>query len=155
MKNYIQDFSQFQRISEATTSDDLLTKEGVAQKIMGTTPPEIAAANKKFKVGDEKGKMLGSPDRMKRTPSNDINIYFTKKPQLFDYEEDIKVSYNGMKLNQIQGMKEYKNKDGKTHVMSKFKYHPNGLPEAMTIYVIFKGSKMKTAMQSGGGGTGF
>ncbi len=144
MKNYIKGFSQFQRISEATTSDDLLTKEGVAEKIMSGKTDD-------FKVGDEKGKTLGSPNGMRKTRSRNIDIYFTKKPQLFDYGEDIKVSYKGVKLNQIQGMKEYKNKDGTTYVMSKFKYHPNGLPEAMTIYVTFKGSKMKTAMQSGGG----
>jgi hypothetical protein len=154
MKTYIKNFGQFQRINEAVTSEDLLTKDTLAQQMMGTTPAEMSSAVKKFKVTDSKGKSLGTPSSMKRTSNDDIILIFSKKPQLFDYAEEISASYNGKPLRQTSKLVEKKYKD-KTYCQSVFAYQPKGLPSSMTIFIRFMGSKMETAMQSGGGGTGY
>jgi hypothetical protein len=158
MKNYIKDFIQFKKINEAVASEDLLTKDTVAQEIMGTTPAEIAAAVKKFEVKDSKGKSLGTPSRIFRDSKDDIYLIFSNKPQLFEYAEKISVSYNGKPLRLTSKLVEEKykiNGNVKTKCKCRFAYQPKGLPSPISIAVIFKGSKMETSMQSDGGGTGY
>ena len=134
-----------QHMNEAQQSVDLLTKEKLAQQMMGTTPAEISAAIKKFTVKDGKGKSLGSPDKISRTRKNDIILTFSKNPQLFDYGEKIGVSYNNTPLRQTskltqenEGMGAYRD-----YCQAVFSYQPEGLPSPMAIFVQFMGSKMK------------
>ena len=155
MKNYIKDFSKFNKIDEATTSEDLLTKASVAEKMIGTTPAEISAAFKKFQVKDSKGKSLGVPSSIKRNDKNDIYLSFAEtKPQLFDYAEKISASYNGKPLGLTSKLIMKKSRvSGKPYCQVLFAYEPKGLPGSVAIFVNFWGSKMETAMQAGGGGS--
>lgn len=131
-------------LNEAQQSVDLLTKEKLAQQMMGTTPAEISAAIKKFTVKDGKGKSLGSPDGISRTRQNDIRLTFSKKPQLFDYGENIKVSYNNTPLRQTSKLtQENEGMGGVDYCQAVFSYQPEGLPSPMAIFVQFIGSKMK------------
>lgn len=134
-----------QHMNEAQQSVDLLTKEKLAQQMMGTTPAEISAAIKKFTVKDGKGKSLGSPDKIYRTDKNDIILTFSKKPQLFDYGEKIGVSYNNTPLTQTSKLTQEKETMGayRDYCQAVFSYQPEGLPSPMAIFVQFMGSKMK------------
>jgi hypothetical protein len=154
MKNYIKDFIQFQKINEAVASEDLLTKDMVAQEMVGeVSSAERAAAYKKFEVKDSKGKSLGPPDIIVLNPeNNNIFLRYQKNPQLFEYAEKISLSYNGKPLRLTSKLVEEPNKVSRdpdeTLCVAKFAYQPKGLPSPMKITVIFSYSKMETAMQS-------
>lgn len=136
-----------QYLNEVQQSVDLLTKEKLAQQMMGTTPAENLAAIKAFTVKDGKGKSLGSPDGISRTRKNDIILTFSKKPQLFDYGEKIGVSYNNTPLTQTSKLTQENENMGayRDYCQAVFSYQPEGLPSPMAIFVQFMGSKMRDA----------
>ena len=135
-------------LNEAAASEDLLTKDMVAQEMIGAYgSAERAAAYEKFEVKDSKGKSLGTPDTIELVPDkNDIYLRFKNNPQLFEYAEKISLSYNGKPLRLTSKLveKKYKiNGHDMTLCVCRFAYQPKGLPSPMIITVIFSDSKMK------------
>jgi len=137
-------------LNEAAASEDLLTKDMVAQEMIGAYgSAERAAAYKKFEVKDSKGKSLGNPDVIVLNPEkNDILLRYQKNPQLFEYAEKISLRYNRKPLRLTSKLVEEPNKFSRdpdeTLCVAKFAYQPKGLPSPMKITIVFSYSKMKT-----------